>query len=64
MHEVGTLLVNARYPDLVKKITEVRETGYTWSYLDVPERDFWSENSSDPFFEMGWKVIPEISKDA
>jgi hypothetical protein len=39
---------------VVREITEVRPTGYTWRYPEVPDRDFWSENSNDPHFEMGW----------
>lgn len=39
--------------DMRRQITEVRKTGYTWIYPDTPDKDFLSENSNDPFFEMG-----------
>jgi hypothetical protein len=37
-----------------RKITAVRETGYTWVYPHTPDRTFITENSSDPFLELGW----------
>ena len=40
-----------------REITEVRDTGYTWRYPDIPDRDFWSENSTDPFFDLGWVKV-------
>jgi len=44
---------------IVRKITEVRETGYTWEYPDSQSsNDYISENSSDPFFEFGWIKYP------
>lgn len=43
--------------EVVRKILEVRDTGYTWIYPDIPSRDFWSENSNDPFFELGWEKL-------
>ncbi len=39
-----------------RRITEVRSTGYTWEYPDVPNKDFISENSSDPFFDHFWTL--------
>jgi hypothetical protein len=49
----------ARHNDKVRReILEVRPTGYTWRYPDVPDHDFWSENSNDPFFDAGWEVEP------
>lgn len=42
---------------IIRKITEVRATGYTWIYLDIPEMDFISENSNDPYFDLGWERV-------
>lgn len=50
---------------ILRLITDVRPTGYTWEYLDLgadrpddePQPDFISENSSDPFFELGWRLV-------
>lgn len=39
---------------IVREILAVRRTGYTWRYPEVPDKDFWSENSNDPFLELGW----------
>jgi hypothetical protein len=44
---------------VTRQITEVRKTGYTWKYPDIDDRDFWSENSNDPFFEWGWEIVKE-----
>jgi len=38
-----------------KEIIAVRNTGYTWKYIDS-DKKFRSENSSDPFFDLGWKL--------
>ena len=42
---------------------EVRETGYTWIYPDVPGKDFWSENSTDPKLEYGWELVNNHKED-
>lgn len=42
---------------VIRRITEVRDSGYTWVYLHGLGEDFISENSNDPFFEHGWHVI-------
>lgn len=44
-----------RRGDIVRQITEVRETGYSWVYPEIPEKNFLSENSCDPFFEL-WGI--------
>lgn len=46
---------------IIREILEVRKTGYTWKYPES-DADFWSENSSDPFFVMGWELVNERSK--
>lgn len=47
---------------VVREIVDVRSTGYGWKYPDLGtvtptggENYFASENSSDPFFEYGWR---------
>lgn len=41
-----------------REITEARKTGYTWRYPETPDAGYWSsENSSDPFFELGWRLV-------
>lgn len=46
------------------QIVEVMDKGYSWKYPDDGERCangqenlFWSENSTDPFFEVGWRRV-------
>lgn len=46
----------------VREIVDVRPTGYGWKYPDLAditpaggENYFWSENSTDPFFEVRWR---------
>jgi hypothetical protein len=48
-----------RQGNVVKEITKVRETGYTWKYPYIPDKDWWSEARDDPFFERGWDLIQE-----
>lgn len=40
---------------IIRQITEVRQTGYSWIYPDIPDQEFMSENSNMPFFENGWR---------
>jgi hypothetical protein len=47
---------------VVREITAVRDSGYEWRYPDQGEicasghiNSFMSENSSDPFLEVGWR---------
>jgi hypothetical protein len=57
-YAVGDVMVFRRegYEPVFHEITEVRDTGYTWQYPDLPNGgDFWSENSNDPFYECGWE---------
>lgn len=51
---------------VVCEIVDVRPTGYGWRYHDLPdptpegrENYFWSENSTDPFFNglAGWRLL-------
>ncbi len=46
---------------IVREITEARNTGYTWRYVDAGDKlspdEFTSENSNDPFFDHQWKLI-------
>lgn len=56
--EVGDIIVNENFEEpIYRKITEVRETGYTWVYPEVPDKEFYSEYSSDPFFEWNWELV-------
>lgn len=55
--------------EIYRKITEVRQTGYSWHYVDEAEGfknraswdkdpyDYISENSNDQFLVWGWKVV-------
>lgn len=50
----------------IREIVDVRPTGYGWKYPeygltcpDGKENYWWSENSSDPFFDVGWVRLPE-----
>ncbi len=43
-----------------RQIVEVRPTGYTWSYPDVPEEHFLSEDSSDPAMMWGWAKVRDV----
>lgn len=44
-----------------REITEVRPTGYTWRYPDLPAAgDWWSENSTDPMFDSGWRKVADL----
>lgn len=50
---------------VVRRITAVRPTGYSWVYdPDDWGREFMSENSSDPFFDRGWALrrpmVPKV----
>lgn len=49
--------------NVVLEIVDVRPTGYGWKYPDLDavtpaggENYFWSENSNDQFFDMGWRI--------
>ena len=56
--KVGDVIVSG---EIKRKITEVRETGYTWIYPESESgEDFLSENSNDPFFE--WWVVKHENK--
>lgn len=50
-------VTGGNYHAIIKKITEKRDTGYSWHYVDAPDKEFWSENSSDPFFVRTWEYI-------
>lgn len=43
----------------VRRITEVRSTGYTFEYPGAEGADFWSENSTDPEMGVlgGWELF-------
>lgn len=44
--------------DVVREITEVRDTGYTWKYTyshNGADQDWITENSNDPFLTQGWE---------
>lgn len=43
---------------VIRKITRKRKTGFSWIYPLGSTSDYWSENSNDPFFELGWTHIP------
>lgn len=51
--KVGDVIITLR-SGTVRRITEVRSTGYTFEYPGSEGVDFWSENSTDP--EMGSMV--------
>jgi hypothetical protein len=55
--QVGDIIIpKGRHP-YARRITEVRDTGYSWQYVETSvDDDFVSENSSDPFFENGWTL--------
>lgn len=62
--KVGDVLQSKRDPEVQREIVDVRPTGYSWKYPDLGEttpsgvENYWiSENSSDPFFEVGWTKI-------
>jgi len=42
--------------DIKKEILKKRKTGYNWKYLEG-NWVYRSENSSDPYFEWGWKKV-------
>jgi hypothetical protein len=56
--QVGNIIEGHGYgcTGVVREITEVRETGYTWRYLHTPDKEFDSENSTDPMLELGWRI--------
>ena len=58
-YNVGNVLVKKEKgkEPIYREIIEVRETGYSWKYPDVPHRVFYSEDSSDPFFEWKWVKV-------
>jgi len=48
--------------EIQREIVDVRKAGYGWKYPDLGETTpigtenyFWSENSTDPFFDYGWR---------
>lgn len=41
---------------VIKKITEVRQSGYSWVYADIEDSLHYSENSNDPFMK-NYEVI-------
>lgn len=54
-------------PQVVREIVDVRDAGYGWRYPDMGEHTpaggenyFLSENSTDPFFELGWERAPRL----
>ena len=52
----GDLIENER--GIQRLITECRPTGYTWCYPDMPDKgNWWSENSTDPLFEVSWRRV-------
>lgn len=56
--EIGDIIVNKSFEEpIYRKIIEVRETGYSWIYPDVPDKEFYSEDSSDPFFDWKWELV-------
>lgn len=58
---VGDVILPRSRVSFARIITEVRDTGYSWRYVDRTEdHDFVSENSNDPFFELGWHVYRQI----
>ena len=54
---VGDKVRSLDFPEVIREITEVRSTGYTWKYPDIPDVDFLSENGTDPFFEWRWERV-------
>lgn len=61
----GDILVNPRFPGVERRIERVRKKGYSWSYPQYEfeamtpggsQNHWWSENSSDPLFEIDWYV--------
>lgn len=57
---VGDVLVKKEkgQEPIHRKITAVRDSGYSWIYVDDErEIEFYSEDSSDPFFEWKWELV-------
>ena len=53
-YKVGDVI---KKQSVIRRITSVRKTGYSWQYVDIPNKIFYSENSNDPFFEVGWSKV-------
>ena len=53
--KIGDIVEYKQNKEIRRVIIEVRKTGYTWYYVDVPNKYFYSEDSNDPFFVCGWK---------
>lgn len=51
-YAVGDLIESRE--GIIRRILEVRPTGYEWEYPEMPGKTFMSENSNDPFF-VWWK---------
>ena len=57
---VGDVLVKKEkgQEPIHRKIIAVRDSGYSWIYVDdEKETEFYSEDSSDPFFEWKWVKV-------
>lgn len=57
---VGDVLVKKEkgQEPIHRKITAVRDSGYSWIYVDEErEIEFYSEDSRDPFFEWKWELV-------
>lgn len=56
----GTVVRNVRSPVVVREVLAVDENGYLWRYPDVPDKEFHSVNSNNPWFDSPldpWVVV-------
>ena len=53
--KIGDIVENKKNKEIKRVIIKVRKTGYTWAYVELPNKYFYSEDSNDPFFIFGWK---------
>lgn len=56
-YNVGDFVASTQSQYVVREITAVRPTGYSWRYPDIPEKGEWiSENSNDPMLSWWFTV--------
>ena len=59
--QINDIIVMKRNPGVIRKIKEIRDTGYTWVYVsaynhDIESQKYLSDDSNDPYFNEGWMV--------
>ena len=57
--KVGDIVSFRMNPDTRRIITEVRPTGYTYSYVEA-EHEHFTEDGSDPYLE-NWDLVEPVS---